>query len=121
VYNIISKYDNKVYEGEETVYKLCNAAEDFKSSMCGKMQQRQTGGCTLAGYNKATRSCYLRVDVLDTTDETYGVFFYEPGQTGNTKCFTCKIILVVYNDKIYGQQKTLVLFINCNSVKTLYP
>jgi len=90
---------------------------------CNK--DRQTGGCTLAGYNKATRSCYLSVDgpqdVLDTTDETYGVFFYEPGQTGNTKCFTCKIILVVYNDKIYIQQKTLVLFINCNSFKTLYP
>jgi len=51
---------------------------------CNK--ERQTGGCTLAGYNKATRSCYLSVDgpqdVLDTTDEMYGVFFYEPDQTG---------------------------------------
>jgi len=51
---------------------------------CNK--DRQTSGCTLAGYNKATRSCYLSVDgpldVLDTTDEAYGVFFYEPYQNG---------------------------------------
>ena len=56
---------------------------------CNK--DRQTGGCTLAGYNKATRSCYLSVDgpqdVLDTEDEAYGVFFYEPGQTGNKQLF----------------------------------
>jgi len=51
---------------------------------CNK--ERETDGCTLAGYNKATRSCYLSddgpQDVLDTTDEMYGVFFYEPDQTG---------------------------------------
>jgi len=51
---------------------------------CNK--DKQTGGCTLAGYNKATRNCYLSVDgpqdVLDTTDEAYGVFFYEPDQSG---------------------------------------
>jgi len=51
---------------------------------CNK--EKQTGRCTLAGYNKATRSCYLSVDgpqdVLDTTDEMYGVFFYESEQTG---------------------------------------
>jgi len=47
---------------------------------------KQTGACTLAGYNKATKTCYLSVDdaqdVLDTTDETFGVFFYEPDLTG---------------------------------------
>jgi len=51
---------------------------------CNK--ERETDGCTLAGYNKAMRSCYLSVDgpqdVLDTTDEMYGVFFYESEQTG---------------------------------------
>jgi len=51
---------------------------------CNK--EKKTNGCTLAGYNKATRSCYLSVDgpqdVLDTTDEMHGVFFYEPDQTG---------------------------------------
>jgi len=54
---------------------------------CNK--DKQTGGCTLAGYNKATRNCYLSVDgpqdVLDTTDEAYGVFFYEQDQTGNNQ------------------------------------
>jgi len=60
---------------------------------CNK--DRQTGGCTLAGYNKATRSCYLSVDdpedVLDTTDEAYGVFFYEPDQTGNVNNFLVQL------------------------------
>jgi len=47
---------------------------------------RQTRGCTLAEYNKATKTCYLSVDdpqdVLDTTDEMSGVFFYETDATG---------------------------------------
>jgi len=49
-------------------------------------QERQKGRCTLAGYNKATKTCYISVDnpldVLDTTDEKFGVFFYEPEPTG---------------------------------------
>jgi len=48
-------------------------------------QERQYGRCTLAGYNKATKTCYLSVDdpqsVLDTTDEMTGVFFLEPETT----------------------------------------
>jgi len=49
-------------------------------------QERQKGRCTLAGYNKATKTCYLSLDgpqdVLDTTDEMTGVFVYEPEPTG---------------------------------------
>ena len=49
-------------------------------------QERQKGMCTLAGYNKATKTCYLSnddpLDVLDTDDEMTGVFFYEPEPTG---------------------------------------
>ena len=52
-------------------------------------KRRQTGGCTLAGYNKTTRTCFLSVggphDVLDTTDAMNGVFFYEPEPTGIIK------------------------------------
>ena len=51
---------------------------------CNK--EKQTGGCTLAGYNTATKTCYLSKDgpqdVVDAADETYGVFFYEPEQAG---------------------------------------
>jgi len=53
--------------------------------------------CTLAGYNKATKTCYPSVDdtqdVLDTTGEMTGVFFYEPGLTGI-------IILRIYDKHI---------------------
>jgi len=49
-------------------------------------QERQKGRCTLAGYNKATKTCYLSVDdpqdVLDSTDDMTGVFFYETQPTG---------------------------------------
>ena len=45
---------------------------------CNK--ERQNGRCTLAGYNKAINTCYLSIDdpqnVLDTTDDMTGVFFY---------------------------------------------
>ena len=45
--------------------------------------------CTVAGYNKATQTCYLSVDepqtVLDTDDEMSGVLFYETDLTGTTK------------------------------------
>ena len=43
--------------------------------------------CTIAGYNKATQTCFLSVDdpldVLDTTDEMAGVFFYDRNLAGN--------------------------------------
>jgi len=49
-------------------------------------QERQNGRCTLAGYNKASKTCYLSVDdpqdVLDTTDDMTGVFFFEPQPAG---------------------------------------
>ena len=51
---------------------------------CNK--ERQNDRCTLAGYNKATKTCYLSVDdpldAMDTTDEMSGVFFFEPESTG---------------------------------------
>jgi len=77
---------------------------------CNK--ERQTGGCTLAGYNKATRSCYLSADdpqdVLDTTDEAYGVFFYEQDQTGNKRLgAVVKWPIVAYNYRVYGQQSLM--------------
>ena len=50
---------------------------------CNK--ERQKGRCTLARYNKYTKTCYLSVDdpqdVFDTTDDMIGVFFYEPAPT----------------------------------------
>jgi len=51
---------------------------------CNK--ERQKGRCTLAGYNKATKTCFLSVDdpqdVVDTTNDMAGVFFYTPDLTG---------------------------------------
>ena len=58
---------------------------------CNK--ERKNGMCTVAGYNKATQTCYLSVDkpqtVLDTDDEMSGVLFYESDLTSTTNiCVT---------------------------------
>lgn len=49
-------------------------------------QAKKNNMCTLAGYDKATKTCFLSVDdpqnILDTDDETFGVFFYDPDQSG---------------------------------------
>ena len=43
-------------------------------------KEQQNGMCSLAGYNKSTKTCYLSVDnpqdVLNTTDEMSGVFLF---------------------------------------------
>ena len=51
---------------------------------CNK--ERQNNRCTLAAYDKRTKTCYLSDDdpmnVLDTENKMIGVFFYEPCVTG---------------------------------------
>ena len=63
---------------------------------CNK--ERQNGRCTLAGYNKATKTCYLSVDdpqdAQDTQDEMAGVFFYEPDPSGKASNFN---LCMIYN------------------------
>ena len=57
-------------------------------------QEEKQGSCTIAGYNKNTRACYLSVDsqhdVVDVADESLGVFFLK----GNT---VYMIFLFFYN------------------------
>ena len=64
-------------------------------------QERQKGRCTLAGYNKATKTCYLSVDdpqdVLDTTDEMTGVFFYEPEPNGIKHIVFIKCLFFIFS------------------------
>lgn len=58
---------------------------------CNK--DRQNGRCTLAGYNKSTKTCYLSdddpLDALDTDDEMSGVFLPigRIKYIGKNKCF----------------------------------
>ena len=51
---------------------------------CNK--ERQKGMCTLAGYNKATKTCYLSIDnpkdIMDTADEMAGVILFDSDLTG---------------------------------------
>ena len=90
-----------------------NVAEDFENQMCVEKcnKERQNGRCPLAGYNKATQTCYLSnddpLDALDTDDKMTGVFFYEPESTGiqytYAKCMlklNCKEYIVRNNTNV---------------------
>jgi len=60
-------------------------------------KERLNGRCTLAGYNKATRTCYLSVDnpqdIIDTTDDTSGVVFFEPDPLGKHSFINFELII----------------------------
>ena len=47
-------------------------------------QEERKGMCSLAAYNKATKTCYLSTDsqqdVVDVSDESVGVFFLQGTQ-----------------------------------------
>jgi len=78
---------NKIVKTSHTT--LQNISSIWCVYICYKRQL--TGGCTLAGYNKVTQTCCLSSDdpknVLDTTDEMSGVFFYKPEPTGIVNSF----------------------------------
>jgi len=69
---------------------------------------RQTGGCTLTGYNKATKTCDLSVDdpqdVLDTSDEMSGVFvlfdLYTTRMYHMIYCNSTKKVVTIFRFKI---------------------
>jgi len=50
-------------------------------------RERQSGKCTIAGYNKSSKTCKLSMDyqhnLLDVADETTGVFLMEEGDKVN--------------------------------------
>ena len=60
--------------------------ENYSKIKCvRKCHEESTKGlCSVAGYNKATKTCHLSIDnhhdVLDVCDEMSGVFFMSPYQ-----------------------------------------
>jgi len=61
-------------------------------------REQQNGMCTLAGYNKTLETCYLSVNnpenVMDTTDEKSGVFFYEADSIGILRFHMYYIVII---------------------------
>jgi len=53
------------------------------------------GGCTVAGYNTATQACYLSddspADVVDVTDDMFGVFVFQLQSEGIFGLLECYI------------------------------
>jgi len=70
-----------------TVNKSVNTTHttlhDISDIQCARKcnKEKQNGRCTLAGYNKRTKTCYLSNDeplnVFDIDDAMIGVFSYE--------------------------------------------
>ena len=88
LYGKHSKCDGQVYR-EKTTTSHTTLQKISKIKCVERFnKERESGRSTLAGYNKATKTCYLSnedpLDVLDTNDEMTGVFFYEPEPTGIT-------------------------------------
>jgi len=69
-------------------------------------QERMNNMCTLAGYNKVTKTCYLSVDnpddVLNTTDEMSGVFFFEQGMSPRIMILIKNCIWHICRYRIYA-------------------
>ena len=61
----------------------------------------RNGRCTVAGYNKALKACYLSVDaeenVLDVADEMSGVLYMKNGKYDIHLCFDVLRIYGIYN------------------------
>jgi len=83
IQSVTTKFTEK--KSVTTSYATLNTVSKIKCvERCN--QDRKNGRCSLAGYNKATKTCYLSDDdplnALDTDDEMAGVFFYEQDLTG---------------------------------------
>jgi len=82
-----TRFEKSKFTQKKMVKTSHKTLQNITSIRCVQIcyKERQTGWCTLAGYNKATQTCFLSSDdpqnVLDTTDEMSGVF-YEPEHTG---------------------------------------
>jgi len=71
------------FTGKKVVNTTHTTLHDISDIQCARKctKERQNGRCTLAGYDKRTKTCYLSDDdplnVVDTGDGMIGVFFYE--------------------------------------------
>jgi len=71
------------FTGNKSVNTTHTTLHDISDIQCARKcnKERQNGRCTLAGYDKRTKTCYLSDDdplnVVDTGDEMIGEFFYE--------------------------------------------
>ena len=74
---------------------------DISDIQCARQcnKERQIGRCTLAGYDRRTKTCYLSDDVqqnvMDTNDELVGVF-YGPEVQGNVYVYSFFINIITF-------------------------
>ena len=75
---------NTKFTGKKSVATSHTTLQKISKIKCVERcnKEKQNGKCTLAEYDKRTKTCYLSNDdpqaVLDTDDEMSGVFFYGP-------------------------------------------
>jgi len=72
--------------------------QPFSELQCVRrcVEERRFNRCTIAGYNKAAHACYLSLDdypvIVDTPDESSGVFFYDEELQGES---TSNLVLII--------------------------
>ena len=73
------------FENRKCVGTIRLTLQHYSKIKCvQKCHEESTKGlCNVAGYNKATRTCYLSMDshqdILDVDDEMVGVYFMDKG------------------------------------------
>ena len=74
------------FENRKCVGSSHKTLQHYSKIKCvQKCHEENTKGlCNVAGYDKATKTCYLSMDsyqdVLDVNDESFGVYFIEKGR-----------------------------------------
>jgi len=91
------------FTGKKGVTTSHTTLHDISDIQCARKcnKERQNGRCTLAGYDKQTKTCYLSDDdplnVTDIDDEMTGVFFYEMAEVNYYEPVVTGIIHVEFD------------------------
>ena len=86
--NIQVQQMNTTFITGKTVPTSHTSLQRYSKAQCVKkcLEEGKKGACSIAGYNEATRVCYLSTDseddVVDVADEMAGVFVVTQPQQG---------------------------------------
>jgi len=93
--------------------------QPFSKIQCVKkcVEEGRRGRCTVAGYNKDTKTCYLSINnqesVITSPDENSGIFVIQLQATGNTRILLQRFVINKIHNFIH---KTVLLAFFCNFI-----
>jgi len=90
--------------------------QPYSKIQCVKkcVEEGRRGRCSVAGYNKDTKTCYLSINnqesVIASPDENSGIFVIQQQATGNNISFTS--IYYQQNTQFYHKNVFISMFYN---------